>query len=64
MDKGGRKIGALKISLSCLMGLAGLYVTCLVFSLAPDPTVFTSFAAAVGVVTGSFNWANSKEHGS
>lgn len=62
MQPGQRKIAALRISLSVLMGLAGLYVFCLVMGYKADATVFSAFAASVGAVTASFNWANGQEH--
>jgi hypothetical protein len=62
MTHGNRKLTALRLSLSALFALAGLYVFCLIMGLDVDATVFTAFATAVGVITGSFNWANGKEH--
>ena len=62
LEKGDRKVKALKQSLSCLMGIGLLYVTGVAFGLQLDATVFSALSVAVGVVTGSFNWANSSEH--
>ena len=59
---GERKVKALKQSLSCLMGIGLLYVAGTAFGLQLDATVFSALSVAVGVVTGSFNWANSSEH--
>ena len=62
MDKGERKVKALKQSLSCLMLIGLMYVAGVAFGLQLDATVFSALSVAVGVVTGSFNWANSSEH--
>lgn len=43
-----------------LLGL--MYVAGVAFGLQLDATVFSALSVAVGVVTGSFNWANSSEH--
>lgn len=62
IEQGSRKVIALKQSLSCLMGIGLLYVAGIAFGLQLDATVFSALSVAVGVVTGSFNWANSSEH--
>lgn len=62
IEQGSRKVKALKQSLSCLMGIGLLYVSGIAFGLELDATVFSALSVAVGVVTGSFNWANSSEH--
>ena len=62
IEQGSRKVIALKRSLSCLMGIGLLYVVGTAFGLQLDATVFSALSVAVGVVTGSFNWANSSEH--
>lgn len=62
MDKGERKVKALKQSLSCLMLLGLMYTVGTACGIALDATVFSALSVAVGVVTGSFNWANSSEH--
>ena len=43
-----------------LLGL--MYTVGTACGIALDATVFSALSVAVGVVTGSFNWANSSEH--
>ena len=43
-----------------LLGL--MYTVGTACGLELDATVFSALSVAVGVVTGSFNWANSSEH--
>ncbi len=62
MEQGTRKAAALRLSLGCLIGIGLLYVAGVAFGLHLDATVFSALSVAVGVVTGSFNWANSSEH--
>jgi hypothetical protein len=62
MEYGNRKVRALRQSLSTLILIGILYVGGIAFGLQLDATVFSALSVAVGVVTGSFNWANSSEH--
>lgn len=61
-ELGNRKVRALKQSLSSLILIGLLYTVGIACGLELDATVFSALSVAVGVVTGSFNWANSSEH--